>query len=95
MSGDNIYGIFAKDNAESKFVKIGEATGCYATRCYITVDGDKDVNFIPVHNENTATAINKVAADKANDKVYDINGVQKKAASKGINIQNGKKFAVK
>ena len=96
MSGDNIYGIFAKDNAESKFVKIGEATGCYATRCYITVDGDKDVNFIPVHNENTATAINKVAADNnANDKIYDINGVQKKAASKGINIQNGKKFAVK
>jgi hypothetical protein len=25
MTGDNIYGIFAKDNAESKFVKIGEA----------------------------------------------------------------------
>lgn len=96
MSGDNIYGIFAKDNTDSKFAKIGETTGCYATRCYITVDGDKDVNFIPVHNEKSTTAISKVSAnDKDNDKVYDINGVQKKSVSKGINIVKGKKFAVK
>ena len=96
MSGDNIYGIFAKDNADSKFAKIGEATGCYATRCYITVDGDKDVNFIPVHNEKSTTAISNVSAnDKDNDKVYDINGVQKKSVGKGINIVKGKKFAVK
>ena len=84
------------DNAESKFVKIDGTTGCYATRCYITVDGDKDVNFIPVHNEKSTTAISNVSAnDKDNDKVYDINGVQKKSVSKGINIVNGKKIAVK
>ena len=96
MNGNNIYGIFAVDNAESKFVKIDGTTGCYATRCYITVDGDKDVNFIPVHNEKSATAISNVSAnDKDNDKIYDINGVQKKSVSKGINIVNGKKIAVK
>lgn len=96
MSGNNIYGIFAKDNADSKFVKIGEATGCYATRCYITVDGDKDVNFIPVHNAKNTTAISNVSAnDKDNNKVYDINGVQKKSVGKGINIVKGKKIAVK
>ena len=95
-TGDDIYGIFAADNAESKFVKIAGTTGCYATRCYISVDGDKDVTFIAVHNEKTTTAIDKVAAtDNANDKVYDINGVQKKSVSKGINIVKGKKFAVK
>ena len=96
INANNIYGIFAVDNAESKFVKIDGTTGCYATRCYITVDGDKDVNFIPVHNEKSTTAISNVSAnDKDNDKVYDINGVQKKSVSKGINIVNGKKIAVK
>ena len=96
INANNIYGIFAVDNAESKFVKIDGTTGCYATRCYITVDGDKDVNFIPVHNEKSTTAISNVSAnDKDNDKVYDINGVQKKSVSKGINIVKGKKFAVK
>ena len=96
INGNNIYGIFAADNAESKFAKIEGTTGCYATRCYITVDGDKDVTFIPVHNEKTTTAINKVSStDNDNAKVYDINGVQKKSVSKGINIVKGKKFAVK
>ena len=96
MSGDDIYGIFAADNAESKFVKIAGTTGCYATRCYISVEGDKDVTFIPVHNEKSTTAINKVSAtDNDNSKVYDINGMQKKSVSKGINIVKGKKFAVK
>lgn len=96
INGNNIYGIFAADNAESKFAKIEGTTGCYATRCYITVDGDKDVTFIPVHNEKTITAINKVSStDNDNAKVYDINGVQKKSVSKGINIVKGKKFAVK
>ena len=33
--------------------------------------------------------------DKDNDKVYDINGVQKKSVGKGINIVKGKKIAVK
>ena len=95
-TGDDIYGIFAADNAESKFVKIAGTTGCYATRCYISVEGDKDVTFIPVHNEKTTTAINKVSStDNDNAKVYDINGVQKKSVSKGINIVKGKKFAVK
>ena len=35
------------------------------------------------------------ANDKDNDKIYDINGVQKKSVSKGINIVKGKKLAVK
>lgn len=96
MTGDNIYGIFAKDNSESKFVRIEGTTGCYATRCYITVDGDKDVTFVPVHNETSATAISSVSAnDKENGKIYDLNGIQKKSVSKGINILNGKKVAVK
>lgn len=93
-SSNDIYGIFAADNAESKFVKINGTTGCYATRCYMSVDGDKNVNFVAVHNATT-TGINTVAAKKAKNKIYGINGVEKKAVSKGINIKNGKKLAVK
>jgi hypothetical protein len=52
------------------------------------------VNFIPVHNEKSTTAISNVSANDK-DKVYDINGVQKKSVGKGINIVKGKKFAVK
>lgn len=94
MNSTDIYGIFAADNKESKFVKIEGTTGCYATRCYMTIDSNQDVTFIPVHNEMT-TGITKVAAEKASDKVYNINGTQKKAVSKGINVMKGKKIVVK
>lgn len=97
-----IYGIYAKDNAEAKFVSVDEETsGVLATRCFITAEGAVDPVFVATHNmtkkseeqKKGGSRMSAKAAQKSADAIYNINGVQLKTAGKGINIVNGTKFA--
>lgn len=93
------YGIYAKDNAETKFVKIEEGanTRFLATRCYLSVEGIADPTIVATHNAVKAqqSKSNRMAAKATEDgdDTYTINGMKAKSDAKGITIKNGKKYS--
>lgn len=93
------YGIYAKDNAETKFVKIEEGvnTRFLATRCYLSVEGIADPTIVATHNATQAkqSKSSRMAAKTAEEgsETYTINGMKTTSDAKGIKIKNGKKYS--
>ena len=99
VQAEGLYGIYAKDNAEAKFVNVDVTNSAFpVTRCYITATGVENPVFVATHNavkpnkNDKKSRLSVSAAEKSSDAVYNINGMQMKSAGKGVSIINGKKY---
>lgn len=100
-SGDNLYGVLARDNAEATFVNTSTvANGFYATRCYVSVSTGNNTILTTNHlGEGEATAINAIARSGERVDVFTVSGI--KVADRidglqpGVYVVKGKKVMVK
>ena len=106
LDGKGLYGVMAIDNADAKFVKVGENTnGFYATRCYIQLSSGNMQTLTTRHlAAGEVTGIQAVATEKEIVDVYSTSGAKvasKVRASKvnslkpGIYVVKGQKVLVK
>lgn len=105
--GDGLYGVLARDNAEVKFVAVGEehTSGFYATRCFIRLASGTDRMLIARHlAAGEATSITAVAQAGELVDVYTLSGqkvAQQISASEVANLKpavyivKGQKILVK
>lgn len=74
-----LYGVLARDNAEVKFVSVGDqnTNGFYATRCYIRLSsGDAKQLFAQHLGYGQATTIQAIADKDELVDVYNLNGTK-------------------
>ena len=76
---EGLYGVMARDNAEVKFVSVGDqnTNGFYATRCYIHLSSGTTKAITARHmGYGEATSINAIASHDELVDVYSISGVK-------------------
>lgn len=77
--GDGLYGVLARDNAEVKFVAVGQehTSGFYATRCYIRLASGTVKELSARHlGYGEATSISAIAAGNELVDVYNTAGAK-------------------
>ena len=88
---DGLYGVMAHDNAEVKFVSVGEenTSGFYATRCYITLSSGTTKKLIARHlGYGEATSIATIAHQDELVDVYNTAGVKVASQIQASEVNN-------
>jgi len=78
-AGEGLYGVLARDNAEVKFVSVGQenTSGFYATRCFIRLASGTAKELMAQHlGYGEATSINAIASGNELVDVYNLAGAK-------------------
>ena len=88
---NGLYGVLARDNAEVKFVSVGDqnTNGFYATRCYIRLSSGVDKQLFAQHlGYDQATSIHAVAAKDELVDVYNLAGAKVASQIRANEVNN-------
>ena len=87
--------VFAYQNNDLGFFKLTSSVNATADMAYLQTTEDISNAKVVFGFDDETTAIENVETQKADNAIYNLNGVRVKNPTKGIFIQNGKKVIIK